>query len=322
VFVLLTFVWVVVGLVAFQSGQVVEGPDGGGLTVVQSIYLMAQIITTTGYGDLTPSTDRARMFAAGYILFSTLVCSAFIMEVIERIVDSQQKQADHGFHKLFGETPEQEYKLPSCCAKYRNVLLATGFYCATVSAWTLFFCFYCDEASQVCEDRSVPESFYFAIVSCCGVGFGDIVPRTDAGMLFSGVGTCIGVGAYLNLVGAFSDTWLRERKHRRIEALTLETFEMADRSADGVIDLYEFTRFIVTRYGMVSDEVFDDIKHNFEELDLTGSGDLTMEDMRLMLARMRQNVNRPGLSRTKTEPAPGAHRVSAKVYVTNRAATD
>lgn len=63
-----TVLWVVCGLWAYTSSAVVHDAEGGGLTYCQAIYLMSQIITTTGFGDITPKSDLGMLFSTFYIL--------------------------------------------------------------------------------------------------------------------------------------------------------------------------------------------------------------------------------------------------------------
>jgi len=39
------------------------------LTLVECVYLMSQILTTVGYGDITPSTQRSQAVVAVYVIF-------------------------------------------------------------------------------------------------------------------------------------------------------------------------------------------------------------------------------------------------------------
>lgn len=288
--VVLIFIWVTSGLCAFTCGGMVEGPTGDGLNVVQSMYLMSQIVSTTGYGDMTPRTEAGMAFVSCYILFSGLMFSGIIMELIDGIVDKHQAQADRVMHKLLGEAVDEETKFAKLFEKYSNLVMAATFYTLCLLVWTLFFVSYCDKVADVCEELTVIESFYFAVVSCCGVGFGDITPRTTMGELFVTFASVVGIVTYVNLVGAISDTWLKEKQFRRLEALTQEHFSKADTSADGKIDLYEFTRFFLTHYELISEDVLENIKQNFHDLDLNGSGDITAEDLALMMNTSRVSL--------------------------------
>lgn len=67
--------------------------------------------------------------------------------------------------------------------------------------------------------------------------------------------------------------------------MTEHELDVADRSQDGKVDLYEFTRYILTHFKLVSGDVFDDIKLNFEELDVDNSGELDSSDLKALFSQ-------------------------------------
>jgi len=288
-----TVLWVVVGLCAYTSAAVVNDAEGGSLTYCQAIYLMSQIITTTGYGDITPKSELGMLFSTFYILVSALVFSGILMELIDYVVDKQQSQVDNALSQMLdGQEVSQSF-----LQRHTNLLMASLFFGLSALVWMFFFMFYCDEEAGICEGLTLVQAFYFAIVTLCGVGFGDIVPRTQAGELFAAGVSVVGIVTYLNLVGAISDCMLKAKKSAHLSSLSESQFTAADLSNDGTVDLYEFTRFILTKFNMVSAEVLDEIKHNFSELDANGSGDITLEDISDML----QHKSR---GKTKVSPKP------------------
>jgi hypothetical protein len=50
-------------------------------------------------------------------------------------------------------------------------------------------------------------SWYFCVVTLATVGYGDLVPKTDFGKLFTSVYIILGIG----LVGAFASAFIRKR---------------------------------------------------------------------------------------------------------------
>jgi len=286
-----TVLWVVVGLCAYTSNEVVHDAEGGSLTYCQAIYLMSQIITTVGYGDITPKSDLGMLFSTFYILVSALLFSGIIMELIDYVVDKQQSHVDNALSQMLdGQAVSQSF-----LQRHVTLLMASLFFSLCAFVWMLFFMFYCDQAGGVCEGLTFVQAFYFAIVTMCGVGFGDIVPRTQAGELFAAGASVLGIVTYLNLVGAISDSMLKAKKNAHITTLSESQFTAADLSNDGTVDLYEFTRFILTKFNMVSADVLDDIRHNFSELDANGSGDITLDDISDMLQYKSRG-------KTKTSP--------------------
>mmetsp|Transcript_99954 Transcript_99954/g.320595 ORF Transcript_99954/g.320595 Transcript_99954/m.320595 type:complete len:439 (+) Transcript_99954:58-1374(+) len=282
-----TGVWLAAGLAMFTSGEVVRDKEGRSLSIVQALYLISQIVTTTGYGDITPKSDLGMLCSTVYILFSALMFSGIIMEVTDAVVDHQQSQFDNALLKVLDQNDDIHGAVASqsFVQRYSGLIMAAMFYFAVAFSWTLFFMFYCDTEADVCEGLDAIEGFYFAIVSICGIGFGDITPRTSGGKIFSSIFGVIGVVTYVNLVGAISDTMLKAKKSSHLAWMTEHELNVADRSQDGKVDLYEFTRYILTHFNLVSGDVFDDIKINFEELDVDNSGELTSADLKALFSQ-------------------------------------
>lgn len=294
--------WIFIGVAAYTSGHIVEGPDGGGLTVVQSLYLMSQIATTVGYGDLVPKNNVGMLFSILYILFSSLIISAVITQAVDFIVDKHQAQAGSVVGDFFDDGDPHT---SSCLERNRPLIVAAVCFFLSILTWALFYSNFCDpaypeevhtsyysEGMQKCEGRSMLEAVYMATVTLTTLGFGDITPRTTSGQVFFTVGATVGIATYLNLVGAITESLLEIKKHTRVESIDMSELDAADISGDGKVDLYEFTRFILQRYQLIPPEVLEDIKKNFEELDLDKSGYLTSDDVASLVHRRKTTVHR------------------------------
>lgn len=57
------------------------------------------------------------------------------------------------------------------------------------------------------------DSFYFTVVTLATVGYGDFVPKTDAGKLFTMPYIFIGIGLFIYVANSF----LKSRAEQRIE---------------------------------------------------------------------------------------------------------
>jgi len=102
-------IWVACGLVAYMSGYVVVGPEGRGLTVCQSLYLMSQIITTVGYGDYTPETSTGRLFLIFHILFAGLLITGMFTQAVDWFVAQHAASAGqlvNGFLENDGDSEQ------------------------------------------------------------------------------------------------------------------------------------------------------------------------------------------------------------------------
>jgi len=101
-------IWAVSGTVLFTSM---------GLGPIEIIYVMVQIVTTVGYGDLVPKTQGQKLGVAALVLGSTLLVANIIMVAIDTILDQQadmlaaemEAKVDEIEHsKLFEQQQEAE----------------------------------------------------------------------------------------------------------------------------------------------------------------------------------------------------------------------
>jgi hypothetical protein len=55
-----------------------------GWTLVDSLYFSVVTLATVGFGDLTPTTDIAKLFTVGYIIIGIGILAAFASELTKR----------------------------------------------------------------------------------------------------------------------------------------------------------------------------------------------------------------------------------------------
>jgi len=55
------------------------------LTIVECIYLLSQVLTTVGYGDITPAYPPGQVIVSLYILFSIVIIANVMSEVVKSI---------------------------------------------------------------------------------------------------------------------------------------------------------------------------------------------------------------------------------------------
>lgn len=83
-----------------------------------------------------------------------------------------------------------------------RILAGVSFFMLTVGS---IFMHYTEKLSWV-------DSYYFAVVSLATVGYGDIVPKTDAGKIFVSFYILIGIG----ILAAFASNLIRSAVARRV----------------------------------------------------------------------------------------------------------
>lgn len=61
------------------------------LTIVECMYFMSQVITTVGYGDITPAKVRGQVFVGLYVLGALFIISMVVSDVVNQVVESADR---------------------------------------------------------------------------------------------------------------------------------------------------------------------------------------------------------------------------------------
>merc|ERR1711924_296383 len=76
------------------------------LTKIECIYFMSQVITTVGYGDITPAKVRGQVFVGLYVLGAMFVISMVVSDVVNQVIESADAYKKH-LHAV--RTGEEEH---------------------------------------------------------------------------------------------------------------------------------------------------------------------------------------------------------------------
>jgi hypothetical protein len=71
----------VLGVVATLAVGTVVYSALEGWSLIDSLYFSVVALATVGFGDLTPTTDVAKLFTVGYILVGIGILAAFVSEL-------------------------------------------------------------------------------------------------------------------------------------------------------------------------------------------------------------------------------------------------
>merc|ERR1719420_2904154 len=76
--------WLFTNIILFQS---VHFKQIRPLTMIECMYFMSQVITTVGYGDITPAKVRGQVFVGLYVLGAMFIISTLISDVTNHVVE-------------------------------------------------------------------------------------------------------------------------------------------------------------------------------------------------------------------------------------------
>lgn len=128
-------------------------------------------------------------------------------------------------------------------------------------------------------------------LSATTIGFGDLTPQTPAARLFAVLYIPLTIAAAGEFLSGITMALLRRRQRqvyeRQLEKdLTIEHLKVMDANNDGKISREEYVQFMLIEMGRVSQNELDELFHQFDRLDVTASGYLDNEDLKLM-AKLR-----------------------------------
>jgi voltage-gated potassium channel Kch len=290
------------------------------LTVVESVYFLSQVLTTVGYGDVTPAMPRAQVFVALYVLFSLLVIANVISEVgaciskhvrkvgkemVERYRQAHQFVDDVGFG-LTGSrmsdalgtddnapTPDASMtprmRMKQRPVSYFELTPPTLDFLSVVGATGQFAFFVvlgvCFFHNYPGEDKPVFDAIYMSVITLSTVGFGVITPQTEAGKVFGAFWMLFGSGALVGLVGSLTDLYgqikVREIWYQR--NIEQERQDFMDSLPENV-DKYEFFKKSLLFKGAVQEEDLKALEAIFDHLNKREDGKIAKAEVTELLA--------------------------------------
>lgn len=301
------FAWFINGLIVYTQRP--WGADKEPYTIIESLYIMAQIITTVGYGDQCPVCPRGMLYTCFYILFAILVLSSLLTALTEHVLKRQQKVMESAIKTSFGihasdaqgskfgalnrreldqstadETSMNDVDLPQ---GWKNLLSHFVLWLLCVIVGALFMFLHPGELPDDEGGVKMIKAFYFSIITLTTVGFGDICPQTQEGKLFAAFWMLFGVTSFGLFVSSFSAVFMARRSSERLKAKDRhQILKMMDRDNDGKVGQAEFLAYMLHKHG-IGDAVGVDslcdiiqvITAEFKALDADDSGELEFTEL-------------------------------------------
>uniref|UniRef100_A0A7S4Q208 Potassium channel domain-containing protein n=1 Tax=Alexandrium monilatum TaxID=311494 RepID=A0A7S4Q208_9DINO len=292
-------VWLLTGLCGFTLY--------GGYSVIDSIYLMAQIVTTVGYGDpatMMPSTNFGYLFMTFYVLMSVLMLAGFAGAAVDGFLNDQDARIKSAVDRL---SRSKSYRnMARRHPGLRKFLRASLMWVVIVAVGIAFFTNWPGEGVATPDGKiqqyTFVQALYMSVITLTTVGFGDETPKTRVGKVFGALWMLFGTVALANMASKFATTFLEEKRFfglKQLQSSMLQRIqndahvrasrenrkEMMDRISKGygmkdtTIAKAEFMLFMLKELDMVQPYVLDRLEDNFNNLDRDGSGYIDEDDI-------------------------------------------
>lgn len=279
-------------------------------TVLTCVYVIVQIMTTIGYGDVTVSSFGTRMFMSLYVIWCLLLLAHVMNEAIEYlIVKRSQDLREYVIQRLARATDEaSKYRLlddaranvVSSGAIFFAFLLAGTIYFSAVDrtpngcvAWESGECV----ATELEDGMTLDEAWYMSVITLTTIGFGDYTPKGHGGRLFCIVWMILGVGSaalFLSRVQQLLFHMGAPDMLNTIKEIDRNTFKEIDRidgHEDGVITRGEFLSYVLKKYELADPSIVDELNNVFEKLLRRDSTDRTREVHWTSVAAMQRSLS-------------------------------
>jgi len=239
------------------------------LTIVEAVYLLSQILTTVGYGDITPAYPQGQVWVA----LNVLVALCFYGSIIAEVVDICKRRV-HRAVTARGWLTVRRKESTAPLLDWTNigrhhgdlwpVAKSFGFCTLTVMSGVLFFHYYPG------EEKTWQEATYMSVITLSTVGFGVFTATTEAGKAFAAFWMLAGVAGLGALIASWIEFDIQEKRAEKHREDDDEAFYQKVLDAccqpDGRLDKEGFLKYGLMMMRGLSAEDFAHIEARFGAL--------------------------------------------------------
>ncbi|EFJ25761.1 hypothetical protein SELMODRAFT_450178 [Selaginella moellendorffii] len=243
--------------------------------VIDALYFCIVTMCTIGYGDITPTSPSAKLFACFFVLvgfgFIDILLSGMVAYVLERQEHLLLSAVEGSHHETAKNYVVNTEKGRMRIRMKVGLALGVVFFCLAIG--TLFM--------HWMEELGWLDSFYLSTMSVTTVGYGDHTFKTFKGRLFAAgwllVSTLAVARSFLFLAEARIDKrnrliakWVLHRE------MTVADLVAADMDNNGFVTKSEYVIYKLKEMGKISEKEIMDVCRQFNVLDKDCSGRITI----------------------------------------------
>lgn len=300
---------VVVSLMVVIWGVAAELSDNETEGWLDGFYVTAQIVTTVGYGDLTPEGQEWKLITCVYA-FVMLFVAAFLLN---KAAESARKRArqlvqdrlaiDEGFDDYVKQHPGFHPTTLSFLAFLGALVTGTVFFstyercsCSYGHTWenadfnhTLcpqYAPQWGDITYEQCLEaggfrKTWIDGLYMSVITLTTIGFGDESPKSWLGRVFSIPWMLIGVSMAAYFISLLSEALFGDPDPKINWKVDRATFDEVDRNGDGVLSRAEYYMYILVKHNIVDKEMVELLEKKFDKMDwdMNHKGVITWEEI-------------------------------------------
>jgi len=286
----------------FQSSHFVTQRS---LTFVECVYLMSQIITTVGYGDITPADEMSQIIVAVYVMLSLLIIANVASEAVAAFAIRTSKFAAElrkGIQmNIIGRLPRTVTGSETSKETAEKHESSVGLRRSNSQKWRssvdlpplpwpsllqslfvyLLFCvmgctFYVNYPG---ENKTLLDGMYMSVITLSTVGFGAVTPSTEGGKVFCSFWMLFGSAALFTFVGDFMAliVMMKQRETWNAEEEIKKGVEQI-KQLPSKLTPHEFMKFSLVQRGLMKQKDVAMLDRAFLRLNPSADGTISKED--------------------------------------------
>lgn len=283
---LVLLVWLLVGLFCFTHVFYFSSPHFDGtqrtLTLVEAVYLFAQIITTVGYGDIIPAFIGGQLFVGLFVFCAILLIAEMVSDIFTLILSRAEQRvaaAAEAASKKLREHDLTGTRIGKKGPSLKPLLVSFTLFVACVLAGACFYSLYPGEG------KTFLQGLYMAIVTLTTVGFGAFTAETEAGKVFGAFWMLIGVAALGAVVASFTELMVALKESEKPSEKEKDADEILHeelKDHNGRVDKLHYLEYALLKYNIASRKQVEAILKQYDALDEDNEGSVSVEKVQLI----------------------------------------
>ena len=288
-------------------------------TIIDSLYFTVVMLTTCGSGDLSPTTPGGKVFASmfaisGIVLLGLIlgVVGSNLVEVEVEMAHRMQTETSSAIERAFSKRSSNNLNsetaddtdTDSTCSSVNDEEKHESSHHVEEPSW---FSVLLGEipaytplllgglAMGLMEHWKWYDSIYYTVVTATTIGFGDIVPVHEYSRAFAIIFIPVAVASMGYITGDIASYIVEKKRNEYYKRLWsaeigISDIEALDVNHKGGVCALEYIKFMLVAMKKIDGALFDELRNRFEELDMSGNGMITKEDVMCMAKKRAKRI--------------------------------